>query len=305
MNERNTNQPMHLYTPVFFVHFVSLDFFESISSEVKRSKFPVELPNAPNALKKSAHADPIPAQDLPKFKAQLKLFEKLTNEDGTDATPPEVGEIPDILDLAHLWEWAGVSFGKEETFKVFLSLKRLVELKPLKSVRLWGKILGLQGSYIIAEGELREGAVDEDDEIANSPNSVAGGDGANGAAAAAEGGASAEGADGNADGGAAGADESGEGAAADAEGGENAAVPAKKEEDDLAITKPKTGKYIGPLSKEARSGVNKYVYYVCNYRKCGSRLFITFYVHRNNDIQKKLTNFSIRCSDISVFETDF
>jgi radial spoke head protein 4A len=48
-----------------------------------------------------------------------------------------------------------------------VALKKLVDEKPLKSVRLWGKIFGTQKNYIIVEGELKEGATDEDDALAN------------------------------------------------------------------------------------------------------------------------------------------
>ncbi|KAJ3415351.1 Radial spoke head protein 4 A [Chytridiales sp. JEL 0842] len=225
----------------------AVDFFESISSEIKRSKFPVDPIRA--------QQPPLPdttQADIQKVRSQLKLFEKpLITSDEDSADAPQAGEIPDILDLSHLWEWAGVSFGKEETFKIFLGLKKLAEEKPLKSVRLWGKILGLEGSYLVAEGELREGAVDEDDAIANPEPGKENAEGDT--AAAAEGEVApvppAEGGE-------------------TVEGGEDGAAPVKKEgeeEDDMKITKPKTGKVLMPLPKENRTGVNKYVYYVCSY----------------------------------------
>jgi radial spoke head protein 4A len=117
-----------------------------------------------------------------------------------------------MLDLANLWEWAGVSFGKEETFLLFLSIKKLVETKQLKSVRLWGKIYGCDQNYIIAEGELKDGAQDEDDAIANPPQPE---------------------------------------------------KSEKKEEKNTKVNLPKP-KVFAPLSKETRSGVNKYVYYCTN-----------------------------------------
>ena len=74
-----------------------------------------------------------------------------------DETPAEAaGDIPDIIELSNLWESAGVSFGKEETFVLFLSIKHLVEERGLKSVRLWGKIFGLNANYIVVEAEAKE-----------------------------------------------------------------------------------------------------------------------------------------------------
>jgi radial spoke head protein 4/6 len=116
------------------------------------------------------------------------------------------------MDLANLWEWAGVSFGKEETFLLFLSIKKLVEQKQLKSIRFWGKIFGREKNYIITEAELKEGSDDPEEAIVN-------------------------------------------------------AVPKLEEvkvevQEGPKLPKPKA---FSRLSREQRSGVNKYVYYVCNY----------------------------------------
>lgn len=111
---------------------------------------------------------------------------------------------------------------------LFLSLRRLVAEKPLRSVRLWGKIFGTQANYIIIEGELKEGADDEDGDAVNAT------------------------------------EEPNEEAAEGGEGGEKA-----NEEAEPALPKPKVKK-MGPLPKEERTGVNKYVYYVCIYGRVGS-----------------------------------
>ncbi|KAI9343476.1 radial spokehead-like protein [Zopfochytrium polystomum] len=205
----------------------AVDIFEAISADVKKSKFDVEKLAVPGGYK------PVP-EDIPgldEAKSQSRLLEPPIPE---EERPEDLGETPDIMDLANLWEWAGVSFGKEETFIIFLSLQRLVQEKPLKSVRLWGKILGLHRSYIVTEAELKDGMQDEDPaagEPAESPENEGEGEGA---AVAAEG----EDAAGNASGGAA--------------------------ENETGLPKPKV-KVIPPLSKEVRTGVNKYVYYVCNF----------------------------------------
>ncbi|KAJ3286941.1 Radial spoke head protein 4 A [Rhizoclosmatium sp. JEL0117] len=209
-----------------------IDIFESISSEIKRSKFRSVDPLS--AVFKPAF-DSVPGVKV--AKAQLKLYEQPPQEEAPDEG---LGEIPDIMDLSNLWEWAGVSFGREETFMLFLSLRKLVAEKPLKSVRLWGKIHGLNASYIITEGELKDGAEDEDGPIANGvvdPEAIAAAEAAAAEAAAAEAPA----------------------AAAEGEG----APPAAPVEDPT-LPKPKQ-KIIPPLPKEERIGVNRYVYYVCAY----------------------------------------
>ncbi|KAJ3060048.1 Radial spoke head protein 4 A [Podochytrium sp. JEL0797] len=203
-----------------------IDIFESISSEIKRSKFRSVDPTS--SIFKTAYDN---APGVAVAKAQLKLYEQPPQEDAPD---DGVGEIPDIMDLSNLWEWAGVSFGREETFMLFLSLRKLVTEKPIKSVRLWGKVHGLHGSYIITEGELKDGITDEEGNAANGiidPDAVGAEGDAEGAAAA---------------------------AAAEGEGGE------EKKDEDAGGPKVKT-RVIPPLPKEVRVGVNKYVYYVCSY----------------------------------------
>lgn len=122
------------------------------------------------------------------------------------------------------------SFGQEETFLLFLSLKKLAQEKSLKSVRLWGKILGLERNYIIVEGDLKDGAVDEDDELANGGPPTE--------EPAAEEPAAPVPVDEN-------------------ENGEPLPPP-------IPLPKAKV-KITPPLPREHRSGVNKYVYYVTSH----------------------------------------
>lgn len=59
-----------------------------------------------------------------------------------------------------------MGLGREETQRILLALKLLVESQGLPRCRLWGKILGTESSYIIAEAEYAEGdgeqSADED-----------------------------------------------------------------------------------------------------------------------------------------------
>lgn len=61
------------------------------------------------------------------------------------------------MESAYYFEQAGVGLGTDETYRVFLALKQLTETHPIQRCRFWGKILGLEMNYIIAEVELREG----------------------------------------------------------------------------------------------------------------------------------------------------
>ena len=47
--------------------------------------------------------------------------------------------LPNLMDLNFFFEQAAIGLSKEETFKVLLSLKTLVDSKPLQTVRFWGK----------------------------------------------------------------------------------------------------------------------------------------------------------------------
>ncbi|KAJ3391996.1 Radial spoke head protein 4 A [Chytriomyces hyalinus] len=194
----------------------AIDAFEAISSEIKRSRF--KAVDAASSIFKPVYDS---APGIETSKVQIQLFNEDPPEDG-------LGEIPDIMDLSNLWEWAGVSFGREETFMLFLSLRKLVAEKPLKSVRLWGKIHGLHGNYIITEGELKDGASDDDGDLVNGTGESA--------------------------------EEAEESAAAAAEAETAEQVPVE----DPTLPKAKN-RVIPPLPKESRAGVNRYVYYVCSY----------------------------------------
>lgn len=47
--------------------------------------------------------------------------------------------------------------------RIFLALKQLVDSQCLMRCRFWGKILGTQGNYLVAEGEFREGEGEEEE----------------------------------------------------------------------------------------------------------------------------------------------
>jgi radial spoke head protein 4A len=124
-----------------------------------------------------------------------------------------------------------------------LSVKKLVQEKKLRSVRLWGKVLGLKQDYIVVEAESAESnAQQEDDEEM---------------------------------------EEEEEEGATEERGGEEFATQGKKKQkklpeheqtlkemlselDDPTLPKIKYKAPV-PLPKELGVGVNKYQYYVCHY----------------------------------------
>jgi radial spoke head protein 4A len=131
-----------------------------------------------------------------------------------------------MMDLANLWDWAGISFGKEDTFLLFLSIKKLVEAKQLKSVRVWGKIYGTRKNYIIAEGELKEGVEDVEEAAANVVETLE--------------------------------------VLSDPTKPKDDVKDEVKENVGAKVPVPEVKKF-APLPKEARAGTNKYIYYACNH----------------------------------------
>lgn len=187
------------------------------------------------------------------------------------------GELPDMMELANIWEWAGVSLGKEDTFTLFLSLRKLAEQKALKSLRFWGKINGIQNNYYIAEGELSEGAADEDYTAGEALGSIEQQEALEDNLNAGNGKPNqvSEGAEAASQDAAKGAEESSEGTAQEqvkfAEGENSEQAKESNNNDVLSAdffgndqdsAKSKFQK-TPALSKEERTGVNRYVYYVC------------------------------------------
>ncbi|KAM7388810.1 hypothetical protein PAMP_024957 [Pampus punctatissimus] len=70
--------------------------------------------------------------------------------------------LPNVSEIGFYMEQAGVGLGREEMQRIFLALKQLVESQALQRCRLWGKVLGTESSYIIAEAEYREGEEEEE-----------------------------------------------------------------------------------------------------------------------------------------------
>lgn len=75
--------------------------------------------------------------------------------------------MPDLLQDAKLFEWAGIGFGEIETYRIHKSLKKLAQETGAGNIRFFGKISGTEKDYYIAEGTLEGG--DEGDEGAEKP----------------------------------------------------------------------------------------------------------------------------------------
>ncbi|CAE7561820.1 Rsph4a [Symbiodinium sp. KB8] len=137
----------------------ALAAFEHVSAMVKASTGAGTGAPPPVGAGAAAEAAASQEQALAWAKGGLELFVPGEEE--------EAGEpVQNLTDDANYLEWAGVSLGRTETFRLHASLKRLAAAQPVQQLRLWGKILGLQGDYYVAEcvmegeDDLEEGAVD-------------------------------------------------------------------------------------------------------------------------------------------------
>nr|KAF6411619.1 radial spoke head 6-like protein A [Rousettus aegyptiacus] len=72
--------------------------------------------------------------------------------------------VPNIMESAFYFEQAGVGLSSDESFRIFMALKQLVEQQPILTCRFWGKILGLSRSYLVAQVEFREGEEEGEEE---------------------------------------------------------------------------------------------------------------------------------------------
>ncbi|XP_065065225.1 radial spoke head protein 4 homolog A-like isoform X2 [Rhopilema esculentum] len=100
---------------------------------------------------------------------QIKLFDPEADMESAEPPQNENEEefdipLPNVMELAHCFEQAGIGLAREELYRVFLALKQLVFSYPLTSVRFWGKIFGVEKNYIVAEVEFREGE-DAEEEV--------------------------------------------------------------------------------------------------------------------------------------------
>jgi len=128
----------------------AVDVIENISKTVKRETF--------NSKADSKLDQYVPTKEFELAEVQKTLFNKGGDEDAEMEADEEMETpLPNLMDLSFFFEQAGVGVGREETYRIFLALKQLVDTYPLQTVRFWGKIIGINANYIVAEVQFREG----------------------------------------------------------------------------------------------------------------------------------------------------
>ncbi|NWT53747.1 RSH4A protein, partial [Erythrocercus mccallii] len=133
----------------------AVDIIENISKDVKWAQFQKKL----DTLRDEPLIPPT-SEAAEKYKA---LFVREGGEEREEGEE-EMGEptLPNVMETAFYFEQAGIGLNKDESYYIFLALKNLIRVQPVQTCRFWGKILGLDMNYIIAEVQLREGEQDEE-----------------------------------------------------------------------------------------------------------------------------------------------
>jgi len=127
---------------------VSFQEFEAISNNIKQDNFNFKY------LKEDYELN-APKERFSLFAEWMEHCEDLiTKINSKRATKKSLGYLPDFVTQLKMFEWAGYSFGEDETYKLSLSLRKLARSTGVQSLRFWGKIYGRDKDYYIAEGEM-------------------------------------------------------------------------------------------------------------------------------------------------------
>lgn len=108
-------------------------------------------------LKNDELKNPERAQWIEKSKNLInELNDLVRKEQKHMLTQDKAFVIPNFFEEAEMLEWAGISFGETETFKLSKSIKRLAVMSGADRLRFVGKIYGSQKDYWLACGVLSQ-----------------------------------------------------------------------------------------------------------------------------------------------------
>ncbi|XP_011363072.1 radial spoke head protein 4 homolog A isoform X1 [Pteropus vampyrus] len=134
----------------------AVDIIETISQDVKMAHFSKKLDTLQN------ENEMLPTYEIAEKQKALFLHGNLEGADQELEDEIAENSLPNIMESAFYFEQAGVGLGTDETYRIFLALKQLTDTHPIQRCRFWGKILGLEMNYIVAEVEFREGEDEEE-----------------------------------------------------------------------------------------------------------------------------------------------
>lgn len=121
------------------------DSFEIISSEIKA-----------NPLDPS----PIKGRTITPSEEEVSKISKFTTVNATllkvPEEPPDEGDVkyPDLISEAALYEWAGVTIGRTDLYRLYLSIKSFAATLPsdVERLRFFGKVTTRGKPYYVVEG---------------------------------------------------------------------------------------------------------------------------------------------------------
>ncbi|XP_053447660.1 radial spoke head protein 4 homolog A isoform X1 [Nycticebus coucang] len=134
----------------------AVDIIENISQDVKTAHFSKKLDTLQD------EKEMLPTYEIAEKQKALFLQGHLEGVDQELEDEIAENSLPNIMESAFYFEQAGVGLGADETYRIFLALKQLTDTHPIQKCRFWGKILGLEMNYIVAEVEFRDGEDEEE-----------------------------------------------------------------------------------------------------------------------------------------------
>ena len=142
----------------------SLDKFEEVSYLLKNGGDK----NLSNFLKVEDNRNYQPLSNtskdfINKASAQFTKPPVEGEEDVGEEAAAEVGFVQDLMADSRIFQWAGIGFGEQETYRLQKSLKKLAETSGAVSLRFYGKIWGTKQDYYIVEasGDANAGGEEE------------------------------------------------------------------------------------------------------------------------------------------------
>mmetsp|Transcript_7086 Transcript_7086/g.12959 ORF Transcript_7086/g.12959 Transcript_7086/m.12959 type:complete len:468 (-) Transcript_7086:31-1434(-) len=131
----------------------AVDRFEELSAFVQQYSFYYKEPLSEEEIKKIARRK---TELTDWVKKSWRLLRQVKSAEGHAVIGKHkpLPHLPNLVKDAEMLRQAGVDFGEDETYRLHLSLKRLLETSGAAELRFWGKILTREKDYYVAEGQL-------------------------------------------------------------------------------------------------------------------------------------------------------
>eukprot|EP00429_Kryptoperidinium_foliaceum_P067176 CAMPEP_0176054900 /NCGR_PEP_ID=MMETSP0120_2-20121206/27322_1 /TAXON_ID=160619 /ORGANISM="Kryptoperidinium foliaceum, Strain CCMP 1326" /LENGTH=428 /DNA_ID=CAMNT_0017388377 /DNA_START=90 /DNA_END=1376 /DNA_ORIENTATION=- len=130
-------------------------------------------------LVKESAAPPAPKdgeteESLKALEEHVKKARELDKLPETEDGEVTICTVPDFNEEAEMFASAGIGLGETESYKVMCSLRNMAAKKQeLNKVRFWGKVLGTDADYYIAEAAGGDGGEAEEGEEMDAPGTGA------------------------------------------------------------------------------------------------------------------------------------